>query len=109
MNILWQMCVFSAGLAWLVIPRTSAHFSLGGLDFQSWRVFVLLCSVPSLSSALLFWLLMPESPKFLMEVLSGQAFICWLLFSSDSAFDTFTLSLPGWSGERGDPRVPLDV
>ncbi|KAG7245588.1 hypothetical protein CRUP_036005, partial [Coryphaenoides rupestris] len=34
---------------------------------QSWRVFVVLCSIPSLSSALLFSLMMPESPKFLME------------------------------------------
>lgn len=52
--------ILAAGLAWLVIPRNWAHF-------QSWRVFVVLCSVPSLSSALLFKLLMPESPKFLME------------------------------------------
>lgn len=58
----------SAGLAWLVIPRTWARFSLGSLDFQSWRLFVVLCSVPSLTSAILFRLLMPESPKFLMEV-----------------------------------------
>ncbi|XP_022611617.1 synaptic vesicle glycoprotein 2C-like isoform X1 [Seriola dumerili] len=59
--------ILAAGLAWLVIPRTWAHFFLGGLDFQSWRLFVVLCSVPSLTSAILFKLLMPESPKFLME------------------------------------------
>ncbi|XP_034031856.1 synaptic vesicle glycoprotein 2C [Thalassophryne amazonica] len=60
--------IMAAGMAWLVIPSTSAHFSLGSLDFQSWRVFVILCSIPSLTSALLFKLLMPESPKFLMEI-----------------------------------------
>ncbi|XP_049429522.1 synaptic vesicle glycoprotein 2B [Epinephelus fuscoguttatus] len=59
--------ILAAGLAWLVIPRTWAHFSLGSLEFQSWRLFVVLCSVPSLTSAILFKLLMPESPKFLME------------------------------------------
>ncbi|XP_047249190.1 synaptic vesicle glycoprotein 2B isoform X1 [Girardinichthys multiradiatus] len=59
--------ILAAGLAWLVIPRTWAHFSLGTLDFQSWRLFVVLCSVPSISSAVLFKFLMPESPKFLME------------------------------------------
>lgn len=59
--------ILAAGLAWLVIPVTRAHFSLGKLDFQSWRLFVVLCSVPSLTSALLFRLVMPESPKFLME------------------------------------------
>ncbi|CAG5957655.1 unnamed protein product [Menidia menidia] len=59
--------ILAAGLAWMVIPRTWAHVSLGYLDFQSWRLFVVLCSVPSITSALLFKLLMPESPKFLME------------------------------------------
>ncbi|CAL1594682.1 unnamed protein product [Knipowitschia caucasica] len=55
--------ILAAGLAWLVIPRRWARL-------ESWRVFVVLCSVPSLSSALIFKALMPESPKFLME--AGQ-------------------------------------
>ncbi|XP_030587404.1 synaptic vesicle glycoprotein 2C [Archocentrus centrarchus] len=59
--------ILAAGLAWLVIPKTWAHFSLGTLDFQSWRLFVVLCSVPSITSAIIFKLFMPESPKFLME------------------------------------------
>ncbi|XP_077425814.1 synaptic vesicle glycoprotein 2C [Vanacampus margaritifer] len=59
--------ILAAGLAWLVIPRTWINFSMGRLDFQSWRVFVVLCSIPSLTSAVIFRLLMPESPKFLME------------------------------------------
>ncbi|XP_067091198.1 synaptic vesicle glycoprotein 2C isoform X1 [Osmerus mordax] len=62
--------ILAAGLAWMVIPWSWAHFPLGSLDFQSWRLFVVLCSVPSLSSALIFRLAMPESPKFLME--AGQ-------------------------------------
>ncbi|KAG9341174.1 hypothetical protein JZ751_019613 [Albula glossodonta] len=59
--------ILAAGLAWLVIPSTTARFVLGSLDFQSWRLFVVLCSIPSLSSAFVFALAMPESPKFLME------------------------------------------
>ncbi|CAL8359050.1 unnamed protein product [Lota lota] len=59
--------ILAAGLAWWVIPASWAHVQLGPLTMQSWRVFVVLCSVPSLSSALLFSLMMPESPKFLME------------------------------------------
>ncbi|XP_042609454.1 synaptic vesicle glycoprotein 2B isoform X1 [Cyprinus carpio] len=59
--------ILAAGVAWLVIPRTYLIAHWGWLDFQSWRLFVVLCSVPSLSSALVFRLLMPESPKFLME------------------------------------------
>lgn len=56
--------ILAAGLAWLIIPYNWVHF-------ESWRVFVLLCSIPSLSSAIIFKILMPESPKFLME--AGQA------------------------------------
>ncbi|XP_061679558.1 synaptic vesicle glycoprotein 2B [Syngnathoides biaculeatus] len=59
--------ILAAGLAWLVIPGSWAHFSLGPLDFQSWRVFVVLCSIPSITSAIIFKLFMPESPKFLTE------------------------------------------
>ncbi|CAL8260736.1 unnamed protein product [Merluccius merluccius] len=59
--------ILAAGLAWWVIPASWAHVALGPLTMQSWRVFVVLCSVPSLSSALIFSLMMPESPKFLME------------------------------------------
>ncbi|XP_072528481.1 synaptic vesicle glycoprotein 2B isoform X2 [Salminus brasiliensis] len=59
--------ILAAGAAWLVIPRTFLHVDLGWLDFQSWRVFVVLCSIPSLTSALTFRLAMPESPLFLME------------------------------------------
>ncbi|KAL2098594.1 hypothetical protein ACEWY4_005074 [Coilia grayii] len=59
--------ILAAGLAWLVIPSTALRFQLGGLDFQSWRLFMVLCAVPSLSSAVVFKLAMPESPKFLIE------------------------------------------
>ncbi|XP_042565661.1 synaptic vesicle glycoprotein 2C [Clupea harengus] len=62
--------ILAAGLAWLVIPSTSLRFQLGSLDFQSWRLFMVLCAIPSLSSALVFKLAMPESPKFLIE--TGQ-------------------------------------
>ncbi|XP_067871469.1 synaptic vesicle glycoprotein 2C isoform X2 [Heterodontus francisci] len=59
--------ILAAGLAWLVIPRTSLSFQLGSMHFQSWRLFVMLCSIPSLSSALVYALGMPESPKYLMQ------------------------------------------
>ncbi|XP_072138411.1 synaptic vesicle glycoprotein 2C isoform X1 [Mobula birostris] len=62
--------ILAAGLAWLVIPRSFLSFQLGSLHIQSWRIFVVLCSIPSLSSALLYALGMPESPKYLME--TGQ-------------------------------------
>jgi len=107
---LWE-CLgvsLSAGLAWMVIPRTWAHVSLGFLDFQSWRLFVVLCSVPSITSALLFKMLMPESPKFLMEVWKGLG--CCDALSYRVVFETFCFSsLPGWPRGRGDPRLQTDV
>ncbi|XP_043933745.1 synaptic vesicle glycoprotein 2C-like [Protopterus annectens] len=60
--------ILAAGLAWLVIPNTTLNFHIGTLQFQSWRLFVVLCAIPSVSSVFLFWLLLPESPKFLMEL-----------------------------------------
>ncbi|XP_012717918.2 LOW QUALITY PROTEIN: synaptic vesicle glycoprotein 2B [Fundulus heteroclitus] len=99
--------ILAAGLAWLVIPRTWAHFSLGTLDFQSWRLFVVLCSVPSISSAVLFKLLMPESPKFLMEAgREGEAIrVFRLMFElntrgTDKAFPEFALHTN--SKQRGE-------
>lgn len=55
--------LFVAGLAWLIIPTKidiSTYFV-----YNSWRVFLLVCSIPSfLVGFLLFYL--PESPKFLL-------------------------------------------
>ncbi|XP_066270386.1 synaptic vesicle glycoprotein 2C-like isoform X1 [Branchiostoma lanceolatum] len=59
--------IIAAGLAWLVIPRTYLQFSMGAMTYDSWRVFVALCTIPSLTAALLLTC-MPESPKFLMEM-----------------------------------------
>ncbi|XP_051898445.1 synaptic vesicle glycoprotein 2C isoform X2 [Pristis pectinata] len=59
--------ILAAGFAWLVIPSTSLSFQLGSLHFRTWRIFVVLCSLPSLTSALVYAVWMPESPKYLME------------------------------------------
>ncbi|CAM9909792.1 unnamed protein product [Lampetra planeri] len=55
--------ILAAGLAWLIIP-------LPALGVWSWRVFVAVCSVPSLTSSVAFACCLPESPKFLMQ--TGQ-------------------------------------
>lgn len=95
-----------AGLAWLVIPKTWTHFSLGFVDFQSWRLFVVLCSIPSLSSALIIKLFMPESPKFLMEVrkkpLCNVPIFPWTSLNH-------LCPPPGWPWERSTPCLSPDV
>lgn len=59
--------IITSGIAWLVIP----HIELGGkihnLHYGSWRIFVAICSIPALTSAM-FIFLMPESPKYLQKV-----------------------------------------
>ncbi|XP_030371354.1 synaptic vesicle glycoprotein 2B-like [Scaptodrosophila lebanonensis] len=56
--------LFVAGLAWLIIP-TDIGFTTSYFIYNSWRIFLLVCSLPSfLVGFLLFYL--PESPKFLI-------------------------------------------
>lgn len=57
--------LFVAGLAWLIIPR-AIGFTTPYFIYNSWRIFLLICALPSfIVAALLFFL--PESPKFLLS------------------------------------------
>uniref|UniRef100_X1ZMR5 Major facilitator superfamily (MFS) profile domain-containing protein n=1 Tax=Capitella teleta TaxID=283909 RepID=X1ZMR5_CAPTE len=62
------MCgnIAAAGLAWIVIPQ---HFGISTptFSYDSWRVYLALCILPSATSAFIF-VLMPESPRFLMQM-----------------------------------------
>ncbi|XP_049770493.1 synaptic vesicle glycoprotein 2A-like [Schistocerca cancellata] len=55
------------GLAWAVIPQPWAA-PLPWITMRSWRVFLILGAVPSAATFLGLWLLLPESPKFLLAV-----------------------------------------
>jgi len=61
---LWRPLLLT-GLAWAILP---AERNLGSLSpfGESWRFFIIICAVPSISSVIFFWF-MPESPKFLMR------------------------------------------
>ncbi|XP_038222112.1 synaptic vesicle glycoprotein 2C-like [Zerene cesonia] len=57
--------LFVAGLAWVIIP-SEIGIQKGAFIYNSWRIFLLVMSLPSfLVAALLF--LLPESPKFLIS------------------------------------------
>ncbi|XP_073989715.1 synaptic vesicle glycoprotein 2B isoform X2 [Rhodnius prolixus] len=57
--------LFVASLAWWIIP-SMLTLSLPGFLFNSWRIFLMVCSLPSfIVAGLLFFL--PESPKFLLS------------------------------------------
>ncbi|XP_026856395.2 synaptic vesicle glycoprotein 2B isoform X3 [Electrophorus electricus] len=104
--------LLAAGAAWLIIPKTFLHIELGWLDFQSWRVFVVVCSIPSLTSALIFRLVMPESPRFLMEAgreeeaLTVFQWMYKLNHRGDlNSFPAAGLVIPREDGDKGDPRI----
>ncbi|OWF42994.1 synaptic vesicle glycoprotein 2C-like [Mizuhopecten yessoensis] len=58
--------IIAAGLAWIIVPL-DIGYSSPNFTYNSWRIFIAICTFPSLSSAALFFL-MPESPKFLLSV-----------------------------------------
>lgn len=60
-------CVVNAALAWLVIPQEwSIVLWDGAFEYNSWRIFLSLCGVPTLIGVLCLCMF-PESPKFLMS------------------------------------------
>ena len=61
------LCIDVAALAWLVIPHGNLGLFEANFVYSSWRVYLALCILPSLTSALMF-VLMPESPRYLMQV-----------------------------------------
>lgn len=62
----WMMGnIIAAGLAWAVIPHPELGYFSEKFTYNSWRIFVAVCTIPSLSSAFMF-IFMPESPKFFL-------------------------------------------
>ncbi|XP_046815790.1 synaptic vesicle glycoprotein 2B-like [Vespa crabro] len=60
-------CVMNSGLAWLVVPQNwSIELWDGYFVYNSWRIFLSLCGVPTLIGVFLISFF-PESPKFLMS------------------------------------------
>nr|CAD7205437.1 unnamed protein product [Timema douglasi] len=52
------------GLAWAIIPQPW-RVQLPWCTYSSWRVFLVVCSVPGLITAILLGVFLPESPRFL--------------------------------------------
>ncbi|XP_065268233.1 synaptic vesicle glycoprotein 2B isoform X2 [Emys orbicularis] len=69
--------IYASAMAWSIIPHYGWGFSMGTkYHFHSWRVFVIVCVLPCISSlvALKF---MPESPRFLLEI--GKHDEAWMI------------------------------
>lgn len=56
--------LFVASLAWIIIPQDIGYRSPTFL-YNSWRIFLAICSIPSILVAV-FLFFLPESPKFLL-------------------------------------------
>lgn len=95
-------CVFCPGLAWIVIPREYLSFESGDFTFHSWRVFVALCTVPSITSAAMF-VLMPESPKYLLQVRWLCVGVWWVIMYVDTYVTISHLEMLGCGGLIGSP------
>ena len=59
--------VFAALVAWAVIPNLPPQGYIGSVQLRSWRVYVMLCTIPCLTAAIAL-LFMPETPYFLYSV-----------------------------------------
>ncbi|OCT98658.1 synaptic vesicle glycoprotein 2C [Xenopus laevis] len=69
--------IYASAMAWAIIPHYGWSFSMGSAyQFHSWRVFVIVCALPCVSTvvALTF---MPESPRFLLEI--GKHDEAWMI------------------------------
>ncbi|XP_028678737.1 synaptic vesicle glycoprotein 2B-like [Erpetoichthys calabaricus] len=69
--------IYASSMAWGIIPHYGWGFSMGThYQFHSWRVFILMCILPALSS-LIGLVFMPESPRFLLE--NGKHDEAWMI------------------------------
>lgn len=105
--------ILAAGLAWLVIPHTQLGYFSADFKYNSWRIFIALCTVPSLTSAAIF-VLMPESPKFLLKVGKEMEAIAILkkvhrVNKSDISFNVSSLVISAdLVGEKNGTAVGID-
>ncbi|KAM6426238.1 synaptic vesicle glycoprotein 2B isoform 1-T3 [Liasis olivaceus] len=69
--------LYASVMAWSIIPHYGWGFSMGShYHFHSWRVFVMVCSLPCIAS-LMALKFMPESPRFLLEI--GKHDEAWMI------------------------------
>ncbi|XP_037092099.1 synaptic vesicle glycoprotein 2B-like [Pollicipes pollicipes] len=105
--------VFVAFAAWVIIPRTGVMVVIEErAHFSSWRVFLLVCNLPSIL-ALLGLTFMPESPRFLLEagreieaMRVYQRIYKWNHSDPCAQYALTELELPKQRGYRDAERAP---
>lgn len=66
-----RIYICAALLAWVLMgiqgPDQSINFYIGSLHFVNWRLYLIICTLPALLSAVSLSI-MPESPAYLLHV-----------------------------------------
>ena len=61
-------CNYMPALGYLILNRTfHFHIPLFDIEYKPWRLYLLLCGLPSLVCAIILLLFIPESPKFIFS------------------------------------------
>lgn len=105
----WMMGnIIAAGLAWAIIPHPDLGYFSEKFTYNSWRIFVAVCTIPSLTSALMF-AFMPESPKYFLTANKEQKAIQSLktVHSINNSDTPFSISRLILTTDR-DGEVHLD-
>ncbi|AWP15619.1 putative synaptic vesicle glycoprotein 2A [Scophthalmus maximus] len=69
--------IYASAMAWAIIPHYGWSFQMGSAyQFHSWRVFVMVCALPSVA-AISALTTMPESPRFYLE--NGKHDEAWMI------------------------------
>lgn len=103
LEIFWNIgMIVLPGLAWIIL----GHPLKNAVNFNSWRLFVLVCGLPSLCSILLLCLL-PETPKYLIarsrfehaKDVFRRIFVCNTRKEADE-YPVSCAKIVDWSSER---------
>ncbi|KAJ3666324.1 hypothetical protein Zmor_001774 [Zophobas morio] len=119
LEVFWNVgVIILPGLAWVLLNRTLLESFNDHGNFSPWRIFVLVCSLPSLISLVMLYYL-PETPKFLIS--KGQyekaKLVFQKMFASNTGYPYYAYPVMTLEGENENnnnteeiiKQIPLNV
>ncbi|XP_060525056.1 synaptic vesicle glycoprotein 2C-like [Cylas formicarius] len=86
LEVFWNFgIIILPGVAWCLLSKNMVDLYAPSVTLSPWRIFVLVCSLPSLISYVLIYYL-PETPKYLMD--HGKYEKAKMVFQKMYAFNT---------------------
>lgn len=92
-------CNYLPMLGFLILNRTFRfHIPLFDIEFKPWRLYLLLCGLPSLVSAIILLIYIPESPKFTFSKVSMREHMaaCWTTCRQRNVFQSVAARQKYW-------------